>query len=210
MVLSGSFLIGGAADRKGRRKALARRMNFRRMPVCASRPVPQRRGSSRPLRGPRRWQSRAGSSRRGSEPWDHGFMTGWAGDMFLHPTTHFSAQRSSSLPPLSLPRARLCLICNLRVCPSPSSIIFSPFSPISLKNKLLPRSITLKLFSLLFKLLSNFSRTHLYSWHVSLPSFTAEIFIKLFFKPAGSFTSPFGFPNAAPNSAKPSLPPCAE
>lgn len=72
--------------------------------------------------------------------------------------------------------------------------MFSLFPSFSLKNKLLPSSIKLKLFSLPLKFLSNFSWTHLYSCHVLLPSFTAEIFIELFFKPASSFTSPSVFP----------------
>lgn len=48
----------------------------------------------------------AGSSHPGAGQWDHsavvpGFMTGWASDMFLHPTSHLSAQRALSLLPLA-------------------------------------------------------------------------------------------------------------
>lgn len=204
MVLSGSFLIGGSDDRKGGRKALERRRNFpHAAQVHEPSPAPQQRGSSRPDCGPWHWQSHTGSSHKGSEPWDHstvlpGFMTGWAGDMVLHPTTQFPTQRSTSLSPLA----------PLSMSLAPSSIIFLLFSPLSLKTKLLPCSTELS--SLPFESLPNFSHTHLYSCHVLLPPFTAEIFIKLFFKPAGSFTFPVRFPSTAPYITKSSVPPCAE
>lgn len=47
-----------------------------------------------------------GNSHPGSGQWNHSavvpvFMTGWAGDMFLHPATHLSAQSALSLPLLA-------------------------------------------------------------------------------------------------------------
>lgn len=115
---------------------------------------------------------------------------------------------SASLP--LLPRAWLFLIYSLRVYPSLSFTVFSLFPSFSLKNKRLLSSTKLKLFSLPLKFLSNFSRTHLYSCHVLLPSFTAEIFIKLFLKHASSFTSPFSFSSTVCYIAKSSLFPWAE
>lgn len=101
MVLSGSFLLGGWGDGEGGRAALARRGVFClrcagvyassfTFPACPSWTVVLGAGSSHP----------------GSGQWEHsaavpGFTTGWAGDMFLHPTTHLSAQRALSLPPLA-------------------------------------------------------------------------------------------------------------
>lgn len=99
---------------------------------------------------------------------------------------HIFLPKGPQAASLLLPWAWLVLIYNLRVCPSPSSIIFSPFPPHLCQQP--PLQHQAQVFSLPFKLLPNFSQTHLYSCHVLFPSFTAEIFTKLFFKPTGKYS----------------------
>lgn len=55
---------------------------------------------------------------------------------------HIFLPKGPQAASLLLPRAWLVLIYNLRICPSPSSIIFSPFPPTSVNN--LPCNIKLK------------------------------------------------------------------
>lgn len=100
MVLSGSFLIGGWGDGEGGRAVLARRMDSTlTVQVCMHpAPLPACPSCSMGLG--------TGSSHPGSGQWEHGavvpgFTTGWAGDRFLHPTTHLPAQRTLNLPPLA-------------------------------------------------------------------------------------------------------------
>ena len=54
------------------------------------------------------------------------------------------------------------------------------------------------------------SQRHIYSCHLLLSSFIAEIFIKLLFRTLCSLTSPFIYPSAGPHTAKSSLPLCAK
>lgn len=112
--------------------------------------------------------------------------------------------------PLLFPWARLFLICSLGVCPSPSSIICSPFSPVSLKNKLLHCSIRLKLLSLPFKLLPNFSRTHLYSCCLLLLLSQQKYLLNCSSNLPAASLLPSVFPTLLFGYFKSSLPPCAE
>lgn len=207
MVLSGSFLIGGSDDRKGGRKARVRTMNFPNA-VQVRGDGSRQRGSSHPDRGPH-WKQppgiRAAGPRHGPARL-HDWLGRW--QVFAPDYTFFCPKVLKPPPSCSLKHGSFWFVASGLV-PLPLPSYFPPFPP-SLSKKSFSLQHQAQAFQPPFKLLPNFSQTHLYSCHVFLPSFTAEIFIKLFFKPAGSFTSPFSFPSTASYIAKSSLPPCAE
>lgn len=108
MVLWGSFLEGGWGDGEGGRTKNGTGEEDGFHPRCAgvhtssptSRLVPA---------GPGCLELATATQDQGSGTtvqWNHSavvpvFTTGWAGDMFLHPATHLSAQSALSLPPLA-------------------------------------------------------------------------------------------------------------
>lgn len=168
MVLSGSFLIGGSDDRKGGRKARVRTMNFPNA-VQVRADGSRQRGSSRPDRGPR-WKQppgiRAAGPRHGPARL-HDWLGRW--QVFAPDYTFFCPKVLKPPPSCSLKHGSFWFVASGFV-PLPLPSYFPPFPPSLSKKKASPCSIKLKLFSLPFKLLPNFSQTHLYSCHVFLLS----------------------------------------
>lgn len=194
MVLSGSFLIGGWGDGEGGRAEDG--FHWHCAGVYASSPT-----SHLVSAGPWSWEQPPRIRAVGPQC-SRARLHDWLGRWHVSAPdyTSFCPKGPKPPSPCSLEHGSSWLI-TPGFIPLSLSQYFHSFPHSLSKISFPPAALCSSFFSLPLKFLSNFSWTHLYSCHVLLP-FTAEIFIKLLFKPASSFTSHFIFPSTTPYIAK--------